>query len=350
MGGVIMNLEILKDNLIDWYQKNKRELPWRQTKNPYYIWVSEIMLQQTRVEAVKDYYKRFLEELPTLEDLAYIEEDTLMNLWQGLGYYNRARNLKKAALFIVEELEGDFPDSYSQLIQLPGVGEYTAAAIASICFNEKVPAIDGNVMRVTSRLLNCSDNIDAVKTRKIFFAKLQRVMPKDASSFNQGMMELGATICIPNGEPLCYKCPLQEGCLALKNNNQAKVPVKKKKKKRRIIEKTVLVFKYKEQILIQKRPDKGLLAGLYEFPNLEGIYTRAKLIDFCQKQSIFYDTIKLLGNTTFVFTHVEWHMKGYVLDLNFPYLKSRQWIPLNDLEKYPFPTALKFYFDLVKKE
>ena len=215
--------------LLDWYYQNKRDLPWRKSKNPYYVWISEIMLQQTRVEAVKGYYMRFLEKLPKLEDLAKVNEDELLKLWEGLGYYSRARNLKKCAVKIMEEYDGKFPEKYKELLCLPGIGEYTAGAIASICFNEKVPAVDGNAIRVVMRLTNDEREIGGQKIKNEIFQKLQKLMPEDSGSFNQALMDLGATICIPNTEPRCNQCPLAEFCLANKEYTAKNIPRKSKK-------------------------------------------------------------------------------------------------------------------------
>ena len=219
--------------IVKWYQENKRELPWRRDRDPYHIWISEIMLQQTRIESVKSYYTRFMEELPTIQHLANIQEEKLLKLWEGLGYYSRARNLQKAAKIIVEQYNGKMPTSYVELLKLPGIGEYTAGAIASIAFGEKVPAIDGNVLRVISRILASKNDILLADTKKKIEKKIKPIIPKEAGDFNEGLMEIGELICIPNGEPLCKKCPVKEVCEARKTNQIAEIPVRNKIVKRK---------------------------------------------------------------------------------------------------------------------
>ena len=217
-----MELKQIVEPLIKWYGQEGRKLPWREGKNPYHIWISEIMLQQTKIEAVKKYYDRFIQELPTIQDLAKVEEDKLLKLWEGLGYYNRARNLKKAAIQIEEKFNGKMPKTYQDLITLAGIGEYTAGAISSIAFNQKVPAVDGNVLRVLSRVTKSKKDVLLPETKKEMTRKIQEILPKQAGTFNEAIMELGETICIPNGEPLCDRCPLVNICLAKteKNNRE----------------------------------------------------------------------------------------------------------------------------------
>ncbi len=250
-----------------WYQKNARELPWRRDREPYHVWLSEIMLQQTRVEAVREYYARFLLELPTVEALAGVSDDRLLKLWQGLGYYNRARNLKKAAIRICEEYGGVFPASYEQLRTLPGVGDYTAGAIASICFDEKTPAVDGNVLRVVSRVLEDAANIDADATKKKVRAALADIYPEKAGMATQALMELGACVCVPNGAPHCDRCPAAKFCLAGLHRTWENYPVRAEKRKRRVEQRLVLLLLYQDKLALCRRPAKGLLAGLWEFPN-----------------------------------------------------------------------------------
>ena len=344
-----MDLKEIVSPLLKWYEENKRELPWRETTNPYNIWISEIMLQQTRVEAVKDYYKRFIERIPSITDLAYVDEEVLLKLWEGLGYYNRARNLKKAAKIIYFEYDCVFPKSYEQIIELPGIGNYTAGAIASIAYQEKKAAVDGNVLRVVSRLLNSKDNIDDLKTKKMITEELEKIIPDESGKFNQSLMELGAMICIPNGSPHCYDCPLQKYCLSLKNHTQKEIPVRKAKKKRRIVEKTYLVFRYRNEICLKKRDENGLLAGMYEFIAREGKYSKEEMIDFLDKKSIFYEYLVDMGDCKFKFTHIEWHMRAYIIELNLPIQRNREWVHISELDKYVFPTAIEFYLEQVKK-
>ena len=249
--------------LVDWYRENKRDLPWRHNPDAYRVWISEIMLQQTRVEAVKGYYDRFLKALPTVKDLAEAEEDKLLKLWEGLGYYNRVRNMQKAAQQIMVDHEGIFPDTYEEILQLKGIGNYTAGAISAFAYGIPKPAVDGNVLRVISRITGSYEDIMKQSVRKKIENTLEQVIPSDAASdFNQGLIELGAIVCVPNGEPKCELCPVKEYCIACTENLTAEIPVKKKAKARKIEERTILIFKDGKQIAIRKRPAKGLLAGL----------------------------------------------------------------------------------------
>lgn len=261
-------LKEIVEPIVRWYQKQEKILPWKQDKEPYHIWVSEIMLQQTRIEAVKKYYTRFMKALPTIQDLANVSEEKLLKLWEGLGYYSRARNLKKAAIQIEENYKGKMPTSYAELLKLSGIGEYTAGAIASISYQEKVPAVDGNVLRVISRVLASKEDVLLPETKKEITKKLSEIMPEEAGDFNEGLMELGEKICIPNTTPLCEKCPIQPFCIANKENLTNEIPVRIKKQKRRIEEKTVFIVKNKDEIAIRKREKTGILANLYEFPNV----------------------------------------------------------------------------------
>lgn len=325
--------------IIKWYQQNKRELPWRKEKEPYYIWLSEIMLQQTRIEAVKQYYKRFLEQLPTIQDLAEVEEQELLKLWEGLGYYNRARNLKKAAQVIQEKYKGQMPKHYQELIALPGIGEYTAGAISSIAYNEPVPAVDGNVLRVVSRLIGSKKDVLDNKTKKEFTQKLKEIMPEEAGDFNEGLMELGELICIPNGEPLCEKCPLQEICVAKREKLTAEIPVRNQKIKRKKEEKTVFLLTYQNKIAIRKRKEKGLLANLYEFPNVDKKITRKEIKSILQNWFLTGEQAEKIGVHHHIFSHIEWDMIGYkvkVNDTNQEFI----WVEKEEiLEKYPIPGA-----------
>lgn len=261
-------LQPIVEPIVKWYQKQEKTLPWKQDKEPYHIWVSEIMLQQTRIEAVKKYYTRFMKELPTIQDLAVVPEEKLLKLWEGLGYYSRAKNLKKSAIQIQENNHGKMPTSYVELLKLPGIGEYTAGAIASISYNEKVPAVDGNVLRVVSRVLASKEDVLLPETKKKITNKLLEIMPDEAGDFNEGLMELGEKICLPNTLPLCATCPIQEFCMVNKENLTNEIPVRAKKQKRKIENKTVFILKYKNEIAIRKREKTGILANLYEFPNV----------------------------------------------------------------------------------
>lgn len=302
--------------LLIWYEKNKRELPWRKEVNAYHTWISEIMLQQTRVEAVKGYYERFLERLPDIESLAETDDDTLLKLWQGLGYYTRARNLKKAAMVVMEEYGGSFPEEYEQIRKLPGIGDYTAGAIASIAFGKRVPAVDGNVYRIYTRLEADGDDITKAKMKNRVFAQIAEIVPeKQSRDFNQALMDLGAMICLPNGMPLCEICPLNAFCKSYQAGNMSDYPNKPKKKPRKIEEKTVFVLEYQGEYLLQQRSEKGLLAGLWEFPSQEGKMSLEELREAVRDWNVSGEQIELLGNAKHIFSHIEWHMLGYLIHL-----------------------------------
>ncbi len=325
--------------IIQWYQQNKRDLPWRKEKTPYQIWISEIMLQQTKIKSVKRYYNRFLKELPNIQALAEVEEEKLLKLWEGLGYYNRARNLKKAAHIIKENYDGNMPKTYEELIKLPGIGEYTAGAIASIAYNQKVPAVDGNVLRVISRILGSKKDVLEMKNKKEFAQKIKAIMPKQAGDFNEGLMELGELICIPNGYPFCNICPLKEICVAKKENLVAEIPVRNQKIKRRKEEKTVFLLRFKNKIAIQKRTNEGLLAGMYEFPNINQKIKNKQIESVLENWKLIGNRIKKIGTHHHIFSHIEWNMVGYeiqVKNINSEFI----WVKKEDiLKKYPIPGA-----------
>lgn len=313
---VLENPELYEaaEALVPWFRENKRELPWRKHISAYRVWVSEIMLQQTRVEAVKPFYHRFMEALPTVKDLAEAEEDLLLKLWEGLGYYNRVRNMQKAAQQIMIDYEGEFPGTYEEIRSLSGIGSYTAGAISSFAFGIPKPAVDGNVLRVVSRILASEEDIMKASVRGNIEKALEQVIPKDCpSDFNQGLIELGAIVCVPNGEPKCGICPLAHLCKAKALGIQDRLPVKKKAKERRIEHKTVLVFQDGETVAIRKRPKKGLLAGMYEFPNLEGKLSAKEVVRYSKSIGLTPLRVKELGEAKHIFSHVEWHMTGYAL-------------------------------------
>lgn len=327
--------------IVEWYQQNKRILPWREEKNPYLVWVSEIMLQQTKIEAVKEYYARFIAELPTIADLAKVEEEKLLKLWEGLGYYNRARNLKKAAMQIETEYGGAIPTTWEQLKKLPGIGEYTAGAIASICFGEKVPAVDGNVLRVMARLTGSKKNILLTDTKKQVTALLTKIMPEEAGDFNEGLMELGETVCIPNGSPYCEICPLKTFCIAKSKGETMELPVREKNLCRKKEERTVFLLTKQGKIAIQKRKETGLLSGMYEFPNVLGKLEEKEINQLLEAWKLKGKTIVRKGEKKHIFSHVEWHMFVYqieVIEENTSFL----WVDEEMLEKqYAMPTAFQ---------
>lgn len=301
--------------LMNWYPAHHRDLPWRRTRDPYAIWVSEIMLQQTRVAAVIPYYERFMKEVPDVFALAAVSDDRLNLLWQGLGYYSRAKNLKKAAQTVCERYAGCMPDTYETLLGLPGIGSYTAGAIASIAYGERVPAVDGNVLRVYARLMNDPSDIadPAVKTR--VFAALKAVMPNDPGTFNQAMMELGAVVCVPNGQPDCGACPLAPVCKARTAGTAALLPNKTPKKPRTIEERTVFALYANGAPLLKKRPDNGLLGGLYELPNVTGALSTGEAMQWLTTHGLHPVGDLSVYAAKHVFTHIEWHMRVYAADV-----------------------------------
>ena len=326
--------------LVAWFGKNKRELPWRQDKNPYHVWVSEIMLQQTRIEAVIEHYYAFMAALPTVESLAAVPEERLLKLWEGLGYYSRARNLKKAAQVIMETYGGNFPQEYAALVKLPGIGAYTAGAIASICFNEKVPAVDGNVLRVLARLQADRSNVLDPAVKKAAEALIHDILPDDAGDFNEGIMELGETVCLPNGLPLCDKCPLKNYCKAYRQNITAELPVRIKKTQRRLEEKTVFLF-YSPQgeLALNKRGDSGLLAGLYELPNVDSFLEENCIAARARQWGLEPLEITYLKDCKHIFTHIEWQMRCYTVRVKEKN-ESFDWCTAEALESdYALPTA-----------
>lgn len=307
-------LDFIAEPLLSWYDRGRRILPWREEPTPYHVWVSEIMLQQTRVEAVKPYYDRFMKHLPDIKSLAEAEEEVLLKLWEGLGYYNRVRNLNKAALMIMAEYDGVMPDNYEELLKLPGIGSYTAGAVSSIAYGKAVPAVDGNVLRVLSRLRCDERDIMQQQVKKQVEQELSVSMPKDRpGDFNQALMELGAMVCIPNGAPKCGECPWEKLCLARREGRETEFPVKSKKKARTIEQKTVLIICDENRAALRKRPNKGLLAGLYEFPCMEGKLSKEEVIRGLKEMGLTVLHIKSIGESKHIFTHKEWHMTGYAV-------------------------------------
>lgn len=332
------DLKQLVEPLQNWFKRNARVLPWRENPTAYYVWISEIMLQQTRVEAVKPYFDRFIKELPDVKSLAECPEDKLLKLWEGLGYYNRVRNLKIAANQIIEKYDGEIPSEYDELLKLKGIGHYTAGAISSIAYGKAVPAVDGNVLRVISRVTADDSDIMRQSVRnhmeECLYKIMNNVQEVNPSVFNQALMELGATVCLPNGAPRCEVCPWGDICEARKQNRIAELPVKQKAKKRRIEEKTVLIVKDGEKLALHKRPAKGLLAGLYELPNVEGYLTENEIIDYIKGEGYQPIRIQPICDAKHIFSHVEWHMKGYVVFLQAQgYEKDANQVDTNNAEE-----------------
>uniref|UniRef100_I5ASP7 Adenine DNA glycosylase n=1 Tax=Eubacterium cellulosolvens (strain ATCC 43171 / JCM 9499 / 6) TaxID=633697 RepID=I5ASP7_EUBC6 len=353
--GCEMDLTRIIEPLCSWYDRSKRDLPWRKDQDPYHVWVSEIMLQQTRVEAVKSFYRRFLQELPTVEDLACCEEDRLMKLWEGLGYYSRVRNMQTAARQIMEEYGGNFPDTREKLLKLKGIGAYTAGAVASIAFNEPVAAVDGNVLRVITRLEKDPRDIMKQSVRTEFDRRITEALEKTcggsvtSSSFNQGMMDLGAGVCLPNAAPLCGKCPLASFCSAHEAGVEMDYPKKKAAKPRRIEGRTVLLIRDGDRILIRKRGKKGLLAGLWEFPNPEGHLEPEAALSFASGLGLEPVHIRALAPAKHVFSHIEWHMTGYEIRVASLGEEAEPPYVLIDEEQvrreYAIPTAFSAYYN-----
>lgn len=344
------NLKKLPMALLGWYDKNKRDLPWRKDKDPYHIWLSEIMLQQTRVEAVKGYYARFLEKLPSVEKLANVDDDELHKLWEGLGYYSRVRNLKKAAQIVVNEYGGIFPNDYKEILSLPGIGPYTAGAICSIAFNLPTPAVDGNVLRLVSRLNNDFTPIDEPAYKKQVQEMLRKIYPDQAGDFTQALMELGATICGPNRKPECDGCPCKDICLGYKNGNAESIPVKKPKKPRKQEKRTVFILSCNGEYAITKREDTGLLAGLWEFPNVSGRLELNAALDKVEFLGLKPRDILRVVEKKHIFTHIEWDMSGIYIEVsdkggNFTWLSGEK-----IAEYAALPTAFRQFLDVDREK
>lgn len=376
------DLNMITEPLLKWFMGHARVLPWRTNPMPYRVWVSEIMLQQTRVEAVKPYFERFIKALPDVAALAECPEDELLKLWEGLGYYNRVRNMQKAAIQVMETYDGELPADYEELLKLKGIGHYTAGAIASIAYGIPVPAVDGNVLRVITRVT--ADDTDIMKqsfknavedallavmegrecpdnnTSKMFpglidAAKLQKEVCRQnlPGAFNQALMELGATVCVPNGAPCCKECPWKEICLARRNGFITKLPVKSKAKARKIENRTVLIIRDGDKVAIRKRPGKGLLAGLYELPNIEGKLNQEEVLLQVKEMDFSPIRIQKLEAARHIFSHIEWHMSGYAIRVEEAGLSEEQetklrreliFVDAKDAkERYAIPSAFAAY-------
>lgn len=385
--------------LLQWYEYNRRILPWREEPTPYHVWVSEIMLQQTRVEAVKGYYDRFLTRLPDIAALAAAEEEELLKLWEGLGYYNRVRNMQKAARIIRKEYDGEMPADYERLRALPGIGDYTAGAIASIAFGLPYPAVDGNVLRVMSRIACNEEDIAKEQTKRKLKENLTFVMPARSGDFNQSLMELGATVCLPNGKPLCDRCPVMHLCKAFHEEREKELPVKSAKKERRIEKRMVYLVFMDGKVLLHRREKKGLLAGLWEFPNAGRAENGTKeqmqenmpeLLRTGKTGEACIIRVKKTKKAKHIFSHVEWHMEGLQIEAektdertaerlieairslmegetkerrerimaaeqtdDEKLRKAEEWVfvtPQEMEEKYPVPSAFEVYTKMVKEE
>ena len=342
--------------LLSWYEENRRILPWREDPSPYHVWISEIMLQQTRVEAVKPYYFRFMEALPDIKALAQVEDDRLMKLWEGLGYYSRARNLKKAALEVMESYGGSLPASREELLKLPGIGSYTAGAIASIAFGIPAPAVDGNVLRVIARVLADRRDIRSQKMKTATEERIAEAMPQEnPGDYNQALIEIGALLCIPGGEPKCSQCPLESLCLTRKQGLWKEIPLRSALKKRQIQDLTVFLIFKGEQVALRRRPSQGLLASLYELPNCPGHLDAGQAAQALGLSGDKLEQVIPLKDSKHIFSHVEWHMKGYLirLDPQDPWPEDQD-IFMVECEKarkdYSIPGAFRAYTALLESQ
>lgn len=315
------------DALLEFCRASARDLPWRRSVTPYRVWVSEIMLQQTRAEVVTRYYERFLSELPNVRALAEVSDDRLAKLWEGLGYYRRASLMKRAAEVIVERHGGELPSDYASLRALPGFGDYTAAAVASFAFGLRAPAVDGNLLRVLARLFRVEENVLSGKTAAALRELAFRMLPDEkdganggerylydgyaSAEWNQAMMELGAQICLPNTQPKCRQCPLSAYCIACADGCAERLPIRESTLKRKEEARTVLRVTDGERYLLHRRAGKGLLAGLYEFPNVEGALNEQEAQKAVMERGFAVRSLKALAPARHVFTHLTWHLTGY---------------------------------------
>ena len=335
----------LPQALLPWYEHSKRDLPWRQDREPYHVWLSEIMLQQTRVEAVKGYYARFLDALPTIEALAACDDEMLHKLWEGLGYYTRVRNLKKAAIQIMQEHGGVFPRKYADVRALPGIGDYTASAICSICFDAPTPAVDGNVLRVISRLAEDNTPIDLPAYKAQVRDALAEIYPAEAGNFTQALMELGATLCGPNWKPRCAECPCRDFCGGARHGTAENLPVKLPKKGKRVEEKTVFILSCDGRYALEKRPNQGLLAGLWQFPNVENKLETADALAAVEKLGLRPREILRSVERKHIFTHIRWEMRGIYIEVSET-AGDFTWLSAEEIRRAAaLPTAFRQFWE-----
>ena len=345
--------------LLEWYRAHARDLPWRHTRDPYHILVSEIMLQQTRAETVKPYYARFLDQLPTVRDLADADEQTILKLWEGLGYYSRVRNLQRAAQAVVHEHGGIVPSDFNALLSLPGVGRYTAGAVASIAYDIPVPAVDGNVLRVCARLMGCEDDVLLPATKTVIEQAIAPVVPSTgAGDFNQSLIELGATVCLPNTEPRCTDCPVRLLCVAAREGRTTELPVRNARTSRKIEQMTVLVVRARDdegavRYAIRQRPARALLGGLYELPHFDGHGEVADVEAYLLSAGLSAHSVRLLPDARHIFTHKEWRMRGYEVEVSDTDRADAPadwlWVTARDVESiYAIPSAFSAYRGLLK--
>ena len=345
----------MQKQLIKWYQENKRDFPWRKDQDPYHIWISEIMLQQTTTETVIPYYNRFLKNFPNVEALASASLEEVYKMWEGLGYYRRAKHIHESAQIILEKYQGVFPYEYDAILSLKGIGEYTAGAIASIAFGIPEPAVDGNALRIFSRILAEDGEINKASVKKKISQEVRRVLPKERpGDFNQALMELGAVICVPNGQAKCAECPIAFTCLAHRHDKADMIPVKAPKKARTQDNRTVFIIQDGECTAIRKRPEKGLLAGLYELPNIQGHLKSEDALLYVKELGLDPLYIEELPPAKHIFSHIEWRMQAYRIKVSS--LKTTQDKELIFVSKeqsgkqYAIPSAFGAYAKYIKEE
>lgn len=338
-------LSAAASRLLSWYETVPRTLPWWNAPTPYHVWISEIMLQQTRTAAVIPYYTRFVSSFPDVASLASADDDLLMKMWEGLGYYSRARNLKRAARLVMSEYGGKIPDSREELLKLPGIGTYTAGAVASIAYGKPEPAVDGNVLRVVMRLCATGDDVLKDTTKRAVRDALSAVYPtgESARALTEGWMILGETVCKPGADAACAVCPLSDICRANLGRIVPLFPVRPQKKPRKIEELTVFLFRFGDGYAVCRRPEGGLLGGLFGFPNEKGKMTKEETRHFLETRAYAVSDIRPLGDALHVFTHVEWHMTGYEVTLSAP-PADMTFRTAEDIRKNcAVPTAFRFY-------
>ncbi len=340
----LVTREDINQRILSWYHEHRRTMPWREEPLPYYIWISEIMLQQTRVDTVIPYFHRFIEKYPDIRSLAESDEEELLKYWEGLGYYQRVRNLRITAIDLLENHDARLPESFEELLKLKGIGEYTAGAIASEAFGEKVPAVDGNVYRVMARLTGERGDIrDRIVMKRLREAAEDLLPDKDVGDFNQGLIELGALICIPKGSPKCGLCPVKDHCTAYENNLQDEIPLRRKNKERKIEERTVLLLETDGRFAIRKREEGKLLGGLYEIPHEEGFYSRDEVEELVEGMGMEVLSLEGLKDRKFLFTHIEWRLKGYHIRIKSEHHDYIFETPENISRNYTLATAFREY-------
>lgn len=351
---------LFREKLLNWYDSHRRYLPWREDPTPYRIWVSEIMLQQTQVNTVLPYFERFLEALPDVTALANCDEETLLKLWQGLGYYRRARYLQEGARQVLREFHGEIPGTKAELLKLSGIGDYTAGAIASIAFNAGETAVDGNVLRVMSRILALPDNVFQGGPRKVIERETEeRLSPERPGDFNQALMDIGATICLANGQPLCPACPFEGLCLARLQGEELLYPAKKAPLKRAREEKTLFLILSGDRLALRKRGEEGVLSGLWEFPMAEGHLSREEALHFLESLDLSPKRLTPFKKAKHLFSHLEWHMVSWIGEVSSPQDRLREsddaeealsWATPEEIAKaYSIPSAFKVYLKSIEK-